>query len=79
MRFRGVGRALVATAALALAMTGSATAADDARGIDSDEGKSLVEVNLAEQGGMRSSCSWTQISTASSSTTTTSRGTPTVA
>jgi hypothetical protein len=46
MRFRGVGRALVATAALALAITGSATAADETRGIDPNEGRSLVEVIL---------------------------------
>ena len=46
MRFRGVGRALVATAALALAITGSATADDESRGIDPNQGRSLVEVVL---------------------------------
>ena len=45
VRLPGVWRALLALAILALAVAGSATASD-ARGIDPNQGRSLVEVTL---------------------------------
>ena len=49
MRFRGVCRGLVVATALALVTTGSAAADDEQRGIDPNQGRSLVEVNLADK------------------------------
>lgn len=46
MSSRGFLRALLAAAALALAVAGSATAEDELRGIDPNQGRSLVEVDL---------------------------------
>jgi hypothetical protein len=46
MGIRGVGRALLVATALALAITGSATAEDEQRGIDPNQGRNLVEIEL---------------------------------
>ena len=50
MRFRRACRALSVVSALALAVAGGAAAQDEARGIDPNQGESLVEVNLANKG-----------------------------
>ena len=46
MGFSGARKAVLAATLVALAIAGSAAAQESERGIDSDEGKSLVEVNL---------------------------------
>jgi len=46
MSSKGFLRALLAAAAFALAVAGSATAEDEQRGIDPNQGRSLVEVDL---------------------------------
>src|SRR5688500_4353106 len=46
MGIRGVWRALLVITAVALVVTGSATAEDEARGIDPNQGRSLVEIEL---------------------------------
>ena len=46
MGIRGVSRALLVATALALVITGGATAEDDTRGIDPNQDRSLVEVIL---------------------------------
>src|SRR5688500_2551326 len=46
MGIRGVWRALLVITALALAVTGSATAEGEAQGIDPNQGRSLVEIDL---------------------------------
>ena len=46
MGIRGICRALIVPIAFALALTGSATAEDEQRGIDPNQGRSLVEIDL---------------------------------
>ena len=49
MGIRGVLRALLVATALALVITGGATAEDESRGIDPNQGRSLVEVILPDK------------------------------
>ena len=49
MSFRAMRRALLAVTVLALATAGTAAAEDEARGIDPNQGESLVEVTLASK------------------------------
>ena len=49
MGIRGLCRGLVVATTLALVITGSATADDEQRGIDPNQGRSLVEVNLPDK------------------------------
>ena len=46
MSFKGVGRTLAVLSALALVSTAGAAAADEQRGMDPNQGRNLVEVNL---------------------------------
>ena len=70
MSFRGTWRALLAVSVVALVVAGGATASgDDARGIDLNQGDSLVEVTVASKAAARS-CRRMPATTASSSTTT---------
>ena len=46
MGIRGICRALIIPIAVALALTGSAAADDEQRGIDPNQGRSLVEIDL---------------------------------
>ena len=50
MRLRAMGRAVVAFSLCALALAGVAAAQAEERGIDPNQGDSLVEVNLANKG-----------------------------
>jgi zinc carboxypeptidase/chitobiase/beta-hexosaminidase-like protein len=49
MRFRGARTALLIAALVALAIAGSAAAQENERGIDPNQGRSLVEVNLPDK------------------------------
>src|SRR5687768_8920322 len=50
MRLRAMGRAVVALSLCALALAGVASAQSEERGIDPNQGDSLVEVNLPNKG-----------------------------
>jgi Zinc carboxypeptidase/Chitobiase/beta-hexosaminidase C-terminal domain len=49
MRFRGIWRALLALSLCSLALAGAATADSEIRGIDPNQGESLVEVDVASK------------------------------
>ncbi|HWL32212.1 MAG TPA: M14 family metallopeptidase [Gaiellaceae bacterium] len=49
MRLRGARTALLVVALVALAIAGSATAQESERGIDPNQGRSLVEINLPDK------------------------------
>ena len=78
MRLKAGGSALVVATLGALAFAGAAPAvAQEQRGIDPNQGRSLVEVTLAEQGGGDAAAARGRAATASSSTSTTCAGTAT--